>query len=148
MKLIYRGTSYEYNPEQSRAGNTGRPARPAHLSQEPYTLIYRGVTMRVDPKAASAQVPVMPTTYELIYRGTTYQVSRDSQGVATAVTPSTRAARTKTASASPTSQHQVDRVHQANLLNNLQRRLQAARERGDQKLIDLLEAERQQIEAG
>jgi hypothetical protein len=148
MKLIYRATSFEYNPNQSRLGNTGRPVRPAQLSQSPYTLIYRGLTIHVDPKVPAAKAPALPPTYDLIYRGTTYHVTRDDQGVVTAVITPAGRTRGKTASVSPTfSQRRIGEVHRANLLNNLQRRLQAAQERGDQKLIDLLEAEWQKIAA-
>lgn len=145
MKLIYRATSYDYDPTQSRPGNTGRPVRAAHRSQEPYTLIYRGLALHVDPNATPVPVPATPATYDLIYRGLNYHVNRDAQGVATAFTqPVSTKARTVSVSASP--RRQLGQVHQANLTSNLQRRLEAAQARGDQQLIDLLEAERQQIE--
>lgn len=145
MKLFYRGNSYEYNPDRATAGNTGRPGRQPQPSQAPYTLIYRGITLRVDPKAASVPVPMLPTTYDLIYRGTTYHVRRDAQGGVTAVTQPVGATQARTAVPSSLPKHYVRKVHRANLLDNLQHRLQAARARGDQKLIELLEAERQQI---
>jgi Domain of unknown function (DUF4278) len=147
MKLIYRGASYDYNPSHSRLGNAGRPARPTQSHQSPYTLIYRGLTTLVDPDAASAPEDMLPASYELIYRGTAYQVNRDAKGTATVVSqPSGTKIQAKPVSVpSILPKRYIGKVHQANLLANLQHRLQIAQARGDQKLIELLEAERQQI---
>lgn len=142
MKLIYRGNSYEYDPTQARTGNRGRPVRPTHSSLAPYTLRYRGLTLQIDPQAP-AQVPAMPVTYDLLYRGTSYQVSRNDRGTVAITSQPAIAVWNRPRKVSPT--RAVGSIHQANLLNNLQRRLQAAQERGDQTLVELLEAERQQI---
>ena len=139
MKLIYRGNIYEYDRDQANPGNAGRPVRPAHASQAPYTLVYRGLTLQVDPQAMP-QESARPMTYDLLYRGTAYHVSRDGSSVNMTTQP---AATMRSRRAS--SPQALDKIHQANLLNNLQRRLQAAQERGDQTLIELLEAERRQI---
>jgi hypothetical protein len=140
MKLFYRGVSYDYNP--ARSGNTGRPARSTQQAT-PYTLTYRGVALRVDPQAP-AQEPTWPSEYDLIYRGVNYHVHRDQDGQTLSLTP----AKLKSLQIPATlPRHYVDKVHQNNLLNNLQRRLQAARARGDQQLIALLEAERKQLAA-
>jgi hypothetical protein len=39
----------------------------------------------------------------------------------------------------------IEEIHRENIRRNLERRLQAARERGDQDLIRLLEAESKQL---
>ena len=143
MKLIYRGETYEYNPDVSRPGNTGRLARPVRLAQTPYNLIYRGSTIEIDPSASQEAVP-LPTHYNLIYRGSTYHVDRNSQSIAT-IAPKVAKASVSVPDTMP--RQYIDKVHQANLLENVQRRLKAAQSRGDQTLIDLLEAERQQITA-
>ncbi|NJR64341.1 MAG: DUF4278 domain-containing protein [Leptolyngbyaceae cyanobacterium CRU_2_3] len=147
MKLIYRGASYDYNPSHSRLGNAGQPARSNHAYHAPYTLIYRGSTTFVDPEAASVEGHILPAAYELIYRGTTYRINRNASGVATVVSPADRATlRAKPVSIPSTlPKHYISKVHQANLLENLQRRLLIAQERGDQHLVDLLESERRQI---
>jgi Domain of unknown function (DUF4278) len=133
MKLIYRGESYDYNP--NRVGNIGRPARAPHIAQTPYTVIYRGQTLQIDP---SNTVEVeRPQSYELIYRGETYQMNRSGQ------VSSAPKAEIQIPDTMP--RHFVGKVHQANLEENLQRRLKVAKERGDRKLIEMLEAERQQI---
>jgi hypothetical protein len=149
MKLIYRGASYDYNPSHARLGNAGRPTRPTQSHQSPYTLIYRGLTTLVDPEAAPAEDAALPASYELIYRGTTYQVNRDPKGTTTVVSqPGDVTLQAKSVSVPSTlPRRYIGKVHQANLLENLQRRLKVAQEHGDQKLIELLEAERRQITA-
>lgn len=142
MKLIYRGNTYDYDPTQSSSDNAGRPVKPAPRLQAPYTLMYRGATYHVDPTVPQPQSS-HPRSYDLMYRGSTYHVDRDAQGNLTTLTQSAAASRSK--SAAKVSQQELSQLHQVNLANNLQRRLQVAQERGDQRLLDLLEAERQQI---
>ncbi|HEY9627469.1 MAG TPA: DUF4278 domain-containing protein [Coleofasciculaceae cyanobacterium] len=144
MKLIYRGQSYEYNPTSARTGNTGRPASSVQ-AQAPYRLTYRGTTFEVDPEALQ-EVTTLPTHYNLIYRGATYRVNRDAQGMTT-IAPQVANAPKPVSIPAAMPNHYIGKVHQANLLENLQRRLQAAQSRGDQQLVALLEAERQQITA-
>ena len=74
MKLIYRGTTFNYNPANI---NAHRPVQPTFESA--YELIYRGHTYRVEPTAIR-ETSVKRTEYELIYRGITYQVKRNEQG--------------------------------------------------------------------
>lgn len=143
MKLIYRGNTYDYDPTQSRQGNGGRPVKSAPRLQAPYTLLYRGETYCVDPTAYQTQVSALPQEYELIYRGATYHVDRDAQGNLTALTQSVKAPRSQ--SNARVAKQAVSQLHQANQLDSLHRRLQSAQERGDQTLLDLLEAERKQI---
>ena len=142
MKLIYRGDSYKYDPTQRRSGNTGRPGRSTHQAA-PYTLIYRGVTITVDPRSA-AQLPTLPSEYNLIYRGVTYRGQRDAQGRTVALTQAPAKLQAPNIPSTLPRQY-VDKVHQDNLLNNLQRRIQAAKDRDDQQLVSLLEAERKQL---
>lgn len=142
MKLIYRGNTYDYDPTQARPDNAGGPVKPAPRLQAPYTLMYRGATYHVDQTVSQPQSS-HPRSYDLMYRGATYHVDRDAQGNLTALTQSAAASRSK--SAARVSQRELSQTHQTNMSNNLQRRLQAAQERGDQRLLDLLEAERQQI---
>lgn len=153
MKLIYRGVSYDYDPNHIRAGNTGYPVRGSQTIKTPYTLIYRGVTTQVDPNNQPAIAP-LPASYDLIYRGATYHVNRDQMGTATVtnqfgMNQPDKVARAKSGFV-PASMpaHYMGKVHQANLMENVQRRLRVAQEKGDQRLVELLEAERQQITAG
>jgi hypothetical protein len=156
MKLIYRGVSYEYAPNTIRAGNTGYPTRPAQTVKTPYTLIYRGVKTHVDPNQPAIAPLTLPASYDLIYRGVKYHVHRDEVGATTVTNPSSVTQRPRaTASAKPVTvpssmspMRYLGRVHQANLMENLQRRLKVAQEKGDQRLIEMLEAERRQITAG
>lgn len=135
MKLTYRGTSYNYDPSRAEGTNIGRPARPHHVSSTPYTLIYRGQTLHIDPTQPVEEV--MPRAYELRYRGEKYQMN----GVAPVVQPCSVSV------PETLPRKYIGKVHQANLQENLQRRLMAAQARGDQQLVNLLREEQQQLMA-
>jgi hypothetical protein len=82
MELIYRGTTFNYDP----AARAARRLAPRTFAA-PYELMYRGCTYRIDPMAIpelSAELAV----YELTYRGTTYQMHRNEQGTITAIASS------------------------------------------------------------
>jgi hypothetical protein len=74
IKLIYRGTTYNYDPDLVRA-NFPLP----HSRKSAGNLIYRGSAYRFDPALAKPN-SVTPSSYELIYRGSTYQVHRNEKG--------------------------------------------------------------------
>ncbi len=92
MKLIYRGTTYDYNPANVTAR---RPFQHTHTRNSAYELIYRGNTYQVEPTAIT-QTPVEPVTYELIYRGTILRVNRNEQGEVTAMTSSANPSKHRT----------------------------------------------------
>ncbi|MDX2213955.1 MAG: DUF4278 domain-containing protein [Oculatellaceae cyanobacterium bins.114] len=146
MKLIYRGNSYDYHPELSSTG-ANAPFKTVNGYHAPYTLTYRGTTQVVDPTVEVAQAP-LPSSYDLIYRGMTYHVNRDAQGVTTTtVQAANKPQAPSKAVPAALSRNYIAKVHKANLLQNVQRRLQVARERGDQELVRMLEAELNQIAA-
>ncbi|AFY96766.1 DUF4278 domain-containing protein [Chamaesiphon minutus] len=74
IKLIYRGITYNYDPDRVRA-NSPLP----HSRKSSRNLIYRGVAYRFDLALAKPDV-VKPCSYELIYRGSTYQAHRNEKG--------------------------------------------------------------------
>jgi Domain of unknown function (DUF4278) len=74
MKLIYRGSTYNYDPAQVKP----RRLFP-HPEQSAYELIYRGNTYRFNPAIAEL-ASVKPDSYQLIYRGSIYQVNRSKVG--------------------------------------------------------------------
>jgi hypothetical protein len=82
MKLIYRGTTENYDPAQTKINH--RPQRTT-----PYELSYRGNRYRVDP-TTTKPTAIAPRSYELMYRGNSYQVSRDEFGEMTNITCSTK----------------------------------------------------------
>ncbi|MBD1911093.1 MULTISPECIES: DUF4278 domain-containing protein [unclassified Leptolyngbya] len=86
-------------------------------------LIYRGVRYQPTHQVAPA------LSYTLKYRGVAYQVGSNVQPAAK-VAPS---------------QTNVANVHQQNLLNNVQHRIEVAQARGDDRLLALLVAEREQL---
>jgi hypothetical protein len=145
MKLIYRGTAYDYDPTYAPR-NAGRPARPARGSQVPYALIYRGTRYEVDPQSPFQAVD-LPETSDLIYRGVSYRVQRNAQGEVINMTTLGAATGGKVQIPSSLPQQYVSKVHQANLLNNLQHRLEVAQQSGDRHLVKLLEEERNALMA-
>jgi hypothetical protein len=146
MKLFYRGTSFDYDPNRSKLGNTGRPTRPVQTSQLPYMLTYRGTTYRVDPTLPEVKTPAS-AFYNLIYRGTTYTINRDGRGaVAISAYPAGLRGKTSPVPATLPLEY-VAKVHQGNLLRNIQHRLEVARKQNDQKLIQILEAEQRELSA-
>ncbi len=80
MKLIYRGTIYNYDPAKAKPTSSVQ-----HNNKSACKLIYRGSTYRFDPTIAKLAV-VKPNSYELIYRGSTYLVTRNEAGQVTAIT--------------------------------------------------------------
>jgi len=129
MQLFYRGSSYEYTP--ARTGNV------APQSQ----LTYRGASYFGSSPLELTGVSVGHTAHTLSYRGTAYSSGRTAQAE-----QATSAARAETLLvAQVLTPQNVARVHRANINENLQRRLQVARAKGDQSLISLLADEQQQI---
>ncbi|GAP97925.1 arginine synthesis PII-interacting regulator PirA [Leptolyngbya sp. NIES-2104] len=126
MRLIYRGVEYEYDPTQG--------TRDDRFSQfrEPITLTYRGNRYQLDPnRPARSTVELQPR--ELIYRGNRYWVGYpDGKPMLTNATRSQPVAT-------------LNSTHRENLQRNLQRRIEIARQKGDNALLTLLEAERRQI---
>ncbi len=81
MQLIYRGTTYNRNPNKA----PGLPFQQVRESGAAYNLSYLGLTYCIDPNALPAEVPI-PATYNLIYRGITYIVNSTAHGEVTLVT--------------------------------------------------------------
>ncbi|HEY9608856.1 DUF4278 domain-containing protein [Allocoleopsis sp.] len=104
MKLIYRGTTFDYNPANVTAR---RPFHYTRTHNSAYELIYRGNTYQVEPTAIT-QAPVEPVTYELIYRGTILQVSRNEQGEVTAISSSTNLSKKASTTARPSTQQATE----------------------------------------
>ncbi|MDX2241907.1 MAG: DUF4278 domain-containing protein [Leptolyngbyaceae cyanobacterium bins.302] len=145
MKLTYRGASYEYNTSPlevresdifSRNWETQR--RCQTLQENAYPLTYRGVRYTTDQVATALSTPASRSTQALIYRGVKY--ARDPDGT-------TRLSTTQVSIPNTTAVvwKEVSRVHHENIRRNLERRLQAAKARGDQSLINLLEAESKEL---
>jgi hypothetical protein len=71
MKLIYRGTTYGYNPEAQESSKERE-------TKEAYELSYRGRQYWIDPQSPSEDASGF---YPLRYRGITYLVNRPENGV-------------------------------------------------------------------
>lgn len=143
MKLIYRGSTYEYDPTQPKRTDSDR----FENVREPFALTYRGSVYRLDPHQEPAPATYQPrSAYQLIYRGSTYQVQPNGERttVARPIKP-TKSVRTPLTVSAIALSRNLSRVHQANLERNLQRRIQSAQEKGDNALLALLEAEQRQL---
>ncbi len=140
MQLTYRGTHYNNcaprGAEAAREATVFRALRPA------YNLHYRGTVYTIDPNVEprrSVAQPVEP----LLYRGNAYSLNGETLSTSRKAAPtvSSRTAFSRKV-ASPA---EFAAVHRDNLYKNLQHRLQVARDKQDQTLINLLERELQQI---
>ncbi|XHX80208.1 MAG: DUF4278 domain-containing protein [Stenomitos frigidus ULC029] len=139
MQLTYRGAHYDYTPcaaKAARETNVFRALRPT------YNLHYRGSVYTVDPNAEQSPAAAQ-FTGQLFYRGVTYSLNGEMlprARKATTGVSSRPAFNTKTSSPA-----EFAAVHRDNLHKNVQHRLQVARDKQDQVLINLLERELQQI---
>lgn len=130
MKLSYRGASYDYN----------QPT--LEITEGEILGKYRGATWRCH---TLQEVPTPQPTANLTYRGTRYTTGSGSEA---GISYQKQVKKTEAAVKIPSTlsaAKEIARIHQANLQRNLERRLQAARLRGDQTLVQLLEAEFNQL---
>lgn len=132
MKLSYRGVGYEYEPltlEVTEGEILGK---------------YRGANWRCH---TLKEMSVPRPDVELSYRGVAYNPNRRIEACQTAIAHSDKPRAIKPISATSTlaAKKALEATHRENLRRNLERRLQAARERGDQQLVTLLEAESRQL---
>lgn len=132
MKLTYRGIKYEHAPEAVEVTTQGVCGK------------YRGAEWKCHyPK----YTPVTHNAAELKYRGASYY-SGNPQEV-----EELKQRKKLNYIFAPNNQlfmkhpanNQLTQIHQANLQRNLQRRLEVAKQRGDEKLIRQLEQEANQL---
>ncbi|MGJ3249709.1 MAG: DUF4278 domain-containing protein [Elainellaceae cyanobacterium] len=134
MRLSYRGVRYDSEPLPVDMAETQRIGR------------YRGHTFRF---AYPRHIPIPQPTLDLTYRGIMYQTSatgaiqtRQPVAATNEVVP------TQNKAAKPNRQsvlREVARVHNQNIQNRLQHRLEVARARGDENLVAQLEREMQRV---
>lgn len=147
MRLTYRGASYEYNHsplevrESDILAHSQEAQRCRTLQESRYPLTYRGNRYTTDQVAAALSTPASHSTQRLTYRGVRY-IKNPANGITQLITETSNPATPSTTAAVI---REVSRIHRENLRRNLERRLQAARERGDQSLVSLLEAESREL---
>ncbi|MGA7934741.1 MAG: DUF4278 domain-containing protein [Kovacikia sp.] len=132
MKLSYRGVSYESNPltlEVTESEILGK---------------YRGANWHCH---TLKELPIPQPNRTLTYRGVLYNTNQTEEQNQTDLASgnTTRSARSGAIPKVFPIRKQTEQVHRTNLLRNLERRLQVAKEHGDQNLINLLEAESKQL---
>lgn len=131
MKLSYRGVGYDYNPPT------------LEVTEGEILGKYRGANWRC---RTMNELPTPQPASNLTYRGVSYTKGSAPSSRPTAVSRvATARASRFTVPAAMSAPKEIDRIHRANLERNLERRLQVARRQGNQQLISLLEAERDQL---
>jgi hypothetical protein len=76
IKLLCRGTTYDYNPTATANHPNQQKRQPGLI----HTLIYRGFTYQLDSNPQTPQSDHNPTTYQLTCRGARYVLLRTAQG--------------------------------------------------------------------
>lgn len=141
MKLTYRGVSYEPNsphPEMIESEVVGQ---------------YRGNSWK---QRYPRHIPVPQPAIDLKYRGVSYSSGHPldveacllrRQYAATVSQPALAKNQVKSIVVSDRQQQltQLNQTHTTNIRQRLQHRLQVAKANGDQKLIEMLEAEAKQL---
>ncbi|MGB7442827.1 MAG: DUF4278 domain-containing protein [Coleofasciculaceae cyanobacterium] len=131
MKLSYRGVKYEAEPSalEVREGGIGGTYRgqewrfhyPRHIPQTPvHNLKYRGVSYRTS-EVGTKPVLVSPTS--TAKKLPKWLTNKQPQSI----------------------QNQTQMTHLRHIQSNLERRLEAAKAKGDKHLVDLLESEQMEL---
>lgn len=130
MQLSYRGHSY----------NQDAPA--VDMVDSGMTGSYRGRTYAL---TYPRHIPVAQPTHNLVYRGAAYTTTTTGGIQSTArPKPAAQPIPAGVIRMPYTLQGTYDSVHRLNIQRRLQQRIEAAKARGDQKLLMLLEREMQQ----
>lgn len=131
MKLSYRGVHYEQNPlslEVTEGEILGK---------------YRGATWRCH---TLEEMPVPQPDLTLKYRGVTYHTNQAVEACQTATqSDKVRAIKPVAVATTLAARKTLQDTHRENMRRNLERRLQSARNQGDQRLINMLEAESREL---
>jgi hypothetical protein len=131
MRLHYRGNGYEYEPvEQNTVESTKMNGR------------YRWQNFHF---AYPHHIPVPPTAYNLKYRGVDYPTEEARELVSTSLRHHPVASVTMPTRSSLQARRalmrEVEQIHLQNIQERLLRRIEAAQARGDEDLVEQLEAE-------
>ena len=131
MRLSYRGVNYEYTVPT------------LEVTEGEILGKYRGTGWHCH---TLNETPVPRANMELSYRGVHYETNPAAGACGNlAFRSEPLATRASVSSRSVAVRKQIDDVHRTNLKRNLDRRLQAAKARGDEQLVSLLEAESKQL---
>lgn len=138
MKLTYRGVKYDYNPPslevtESEILGTYR-GRPAHFSYVRH-------------------VPFPQPVGQYQFRGSQYQVNAQGErqpvvgqsAYAMPMPKRTPANQSPTMAARRQLVHEAALIHRDNIQRSIERRINVAREQGNNRLVELLEQEKHQL---
>lgn len=135
IQLTYRGARYNYEPT------------PVDMVETNQVGVYRG---QAYPITYPRHIPVQPV-HNLSYRGVAYQTTATG-GTVTAPGKSAKAAAQPVPLAAPsnprwqtakTLRTEYETTHRLNIQRRLQQRIEAAKARGDNNLLNLLQDEMQ-----
>lgn len=126
MKLSYRGTNYNYEPPALDVGEGIAMGK------------YRGQDYPV--MRYPRHIPIPQAPLDLKYRGVAYSTHQTDEAVTTTTAPSFQPVSVPQAVT-----HNLADIHRTHLLDRLAHRIQVARERGDQNLIQQLELEMREL---
>ena len=132
MKLIYRGIEYEYAPETVEVTTEGVCGK------------YRGAEWKCH---YSKHIPVTHHAAELKYRGASYYSGnpQEVEELKQRKKLDFIFAKNNQIFFSNQPNNELARIHLANLQRSVQRRLEVAKQNGDEKLINELEKEANQL---
>ncbi len=133
MKLTYRGIKYEYAPKTVEVITEGVCGK------------YRGAEWKCHH---SEYIPVTHNAVELKYRGATYYSGNPEEVKELKQRKklnSIFAASNNLFASNQPHNDELAKIHLANLQRNLQRRLEVAKQKGDENLIGILEEEANQL---
>lgn len=123
MKLTYRGVQYDYQPPT------------IDMVEGDLLGKYRGNAWKA---RYPRHIPVPQAPMNLKYRGIAYTTHQTTEMV-----PDTVVAPTAKRPSDPELVARVSKIHQANICDRLERRLEAAKAKGDRDLVRQLERESQ-----
>lgn len=134
MQLSYRGVRYT------------RESTPVDMIDSGMVGTYRGQTF---PITYPRHMPVQQAVHNLVYRGTAYRTTATGGTVAVERVVENVPVRPAAPSGSVAPIRRIpseayETTHRSNIQRRLQQRIEAAKARGDQKLLSLLEHEMQQ----
>ncbi len=128
MKLSYRGVPYDYTPPS------------LEMTESEIMATYRGQSY---PVRYPRHMTLMQPVADLTYRGVPYRTTASG-----GAEPRERGVSQRSDSSIPVTAFEVSKlneIHQENLCKRLSARIATARDRGDEKLLQLLELESQQL---
>lgn len=130
MRLSYRGGHYDYTPPT------------LEVTESEILGQYRGRPWRCHTLES---IPVPQPAADMVYRGTAYTVGKPATRPVAAKRVTVTGTQPGRLTQAPHVLDELEQVHRASMYRTLERRIAAAKARGDERLLGMLEAERHQL---